>query len=83
MNGANIKDYVTLFLEDAVFLENDTLFTWSIPVTYYSNQRSRVCSVSVISANIITNMAFTNKTIILDYVNGGFNTIHHLIEEVL
>jgi hypothetical protein len=72
MNGANIKDYVTLFLNDAVVSANATLFTWSIPATYYSNQRSRVCSVSVVSANIITDVEF--KTIILDYVNGGFNT---------
>jgi hypothetical protein len=72
MNGANIKDYVTLFLNDAVVSANATLFTWSIPATYYSNQRSRVCSVSVVSANIITDVEL--KTIILDYVNGGFNT---------
>ena len=72
MNVANIKDYVTLFFDDSLTVFNSTLFTWSIPVSYYSNQRSRVCSVSIVSANISTDVEF--KTIILDYVNGGFNT---------
>jgi hypothetical protein len=72
MNVANIKDYVTLFFDESLTVFNSTLFTWSIPVSYYSNQRSRVCSVSIVSANISTDVEF--KTIILDYVNGGFNT---------
>jgi hypothetical protein len=73
MNGANIKDYVTLFFEDSGAVAGDKIFTWSIPVSYYSNQRSRVCSVSIVSANISTRGQY-KTAISIDYVNGGFNS---------
>ena len=73
MNVANIKDYVTLFFDESLTVFNSTLFTWSIPASYYSNQRSRVCSVSIVSANISTRGQY-KTAISIDYVNGGFNT---------
>ena len=72
MNVANIKDYVTLFFDESLTVFNSTLFTWSIPASYYSNQRSRVCSVSIVDATITTDTLF--KSILIDYINGGFNS---------
>lgn len=78
-NTANIKDYVTLFLTEAdekpAVLQNGNFeagaFTWRIPTTYYTNQRSTVCTVSIVNANLTS--GDTHTSVLINYLNGGVN----------
>ncbi len=64
----DIKDYIVLRQTEAVSstlnATNNTL-TWNIPSTYYSNQRSNVCSVKLIDAYGTANNIRDNKLSIL------------------
>lgn len=71
-NTLNIKDYVTLFIHEADENPSNGIYTWRIPSTYYTNQRSTVCTVSVVSANLTP--AQTHNSVLIDYANGGVNS---------
>ena len=72
-NKLNIKDYVTLFLSEADNTANG-VYTWRIPSTYYTNQRSTVCTVSIVSANLTPSSV--HNSVLIDYANGGVNSYH-------
>lgn len=72
-NTLNIKDYVTLFLSEADNPSNG-VYTWRIPQTYYTNQRSTICTVSVVAANLTP--ASLHNSVLIDYANGGVNSLH-------
>lgn len=71
-NTANIKDYVTLFLNEADENPVDGVYRWLIPTTYYTNQRSTVCTVSIVAANLTP--VQTHNSVLVDYANGGVNS---------
>lgn len=69
-NTMTIKDYVTLFLNEGTLISTG-IYEWQIPSTYYTDQRSTVCTVSVVGANIASSGTHTN--ILIEYSNGGNN----------
>lgn len=69
-NTLSIKDYLNLFLGDANVLSAG-IYEWDIPSTYYTNQRSTVCTVSVCGANLKSAGPHTN--LMIEYSNGGRN----------
>jgi hypothetical protein len=71
-NTLNIKDYVTLFLSEADEKPANGIYTWRIPQTYYSNQRSTVCTVSIVAANLTPTSL--HNSVLVDYANGGINS---------
>jgi len=68
----DIKDYVTLFLEEADVNALDGKYVWNIPSGYYTNQRSQVCTVSIVAGSI-TPVSIA-AGLLVDYGNGGLNT---------
>lgn len=70
-NKLSIKDYVTLLLTDADENPEDGVYTWNIPTTYYTNQRSNVCTVSIVGCNLQT--VASQATLVINYVNGASN----------
>jgi hypothetical protein len=67
-NSADIKDYVTLFTSTGVpdDAANPSHYTWNIPQSYYSNQRSSICSVSCVGANITTKNSYNSVIVVWD-----------------
>jgi len=71
-NTANIKDYVTLILSEADENPSNGIYRWLIPTTYYTNQRSKVCTVRIVNANLTPTSL--HNSILIDYANGGLNS---------
>ena len=70
-NKLEIKDYITLFLREADENPAHGVYSWRIPQTYYTNQRSNVCTVSVAGGNLTP--ATTHNSVLIDYANGARN----------
>jgi len=70
-NGMSIKDYVSLFIGDATNISTG-VYEWDIPATYYTNQRSTVCTVSVVGSSLYASGPHTN--LMIEYRNGARNT---------
>jgi len=68
----DIKDYITLFLNEADVNALDGKYVWNIPSGYYTNQRSQVCTVSIVAGSVTP----VNMTVgcLIDYGNGGINS---------
>lgn len=68
----DIKDYVTLFLNEADVNAFDGRYTWNIPSGYYTNQRSQICTVSIVAGSITPFKSSIG--LFVDYGNGGINS---------
>ena len=72
--GYRVDDYVTLNARDRESVSGNVL-TWVIPQTYYSNRRSQVCTVEVVSGAVSDNIINgTVDMVIVSYENGGQNS---------
>ncbi len=72
--GYRVDDYVTLNARDRESVSNNVL-TWVIPQTYYSNRRSQVCTVEVVTGVVADNITNGNvDMVIISYENGGQNS---------
>tara|TARA_R110000796_G_scaffold1090_1_gene4201 strand:- start:6 stop:509 length:504 start_codon:yes stop_codon:yes gene_type:complete len=82
-NSADIKDYVTLFTSTGVpdDASNPAHYTWNIPQSYYSNQRSSTCSVSCVGANLTTKGI--HPSVIVTWEGGTTNSYEQDQREVL
>lgn len=67
--GYKVDDYVSLYLIDAT--RNGDFYTWQIPLSYYTNRRSRVATVKCVGGTI--EPSATVHGIVINYVNGGQN----------
>lgn len=68
---SGIKDYITLFLSEADVTTGGR-YTWNVPIAYYTNQRSTVCTVSIVGGSVHT--TYTERGMLVDYKNGGLNS---------
>ena len=72
--GYRVDDYVTLNARDRESVSNNVL-TWVIPQTYYSNRRSQVCTVEVVSGVVAENIINGDVDIVvISYENGCQNS---------
>lgn len=72
--GYRVDDYVTLNARDRESVSGNVL-TWVIPQTYYSNRRSQVCTVEVVSGGVADNIINGPVDIVvISYENGGQNS---------
>jgi hypothetical protein len=72
--GYRVDDYVTLNARDRESVSGNVL-TWVIPQTYYSNRRSQVCTVEVVSGCVADNIINGDvDMVIISYENGGQNS---------
>jgi hypothetical protein len=73
-NSYSVDDYITLNSRDRQSISGNVL-TWQIPQTYYSNRRSNVCTVEVVtgvvSDNIINGAV---DAVVISYENGAQNS---------
>ena len=71
-SALKVCDYVTLHSGDIATTVTNGVYTWNIPQSYYTNQRSQVCTVECTKgvAEIDSN---TLKGSIYTYENNGYN----------
>ena len=70
-SGLKVCDYVTLHSNDKSSL-TEGVYTWNIPQSYYTNQRSQVCTVACArGVAVIENSSM--KGSIYTYENNGYN----------
>ena len=76
-NKYNIKDYVTLFISEADNTPSNVgsggtnpggVYTWKIPQSFFSNQRSNVCTVGIMTGSI--SGVYTSHGVVVDYRSG-------------
>ena len=72
-NSYSVEDYVTLNARDKQSILGNVI-TWAIPQTYYSNRRSKVCTVECVAGFLADNQTAGNDGIVISYVNGGQNS---------
>lgn len=70
MNAFKVEDYITLFINDSI--RNDDFYTWNIPLSYYTNRRGDVCTVSCMGGTIEPTASGIHG-IVINYVNGAQN----------
>ena len=73
--GYAVDDYVHLYIKDAT--KTDDFYTWHIPGSYYTNRRSRVCTVECVGGTIQPTVAYPSDGfghgLVINYCNGGQN----------
>ena len=73
MSSLKVCDYVTIHAEGTLTTDNpNQIYEFDIPNTYYSNQRSQVCTVEITSGMVKSSVG-TVKDVIIHYLNGGVN----------
>tara|TARA_R110002153_G_scaffold94328_3_gene227551 strand:- start:465 stop:1007 length:543 start_codon:yes stop_codon:yes gene_type:complete len=73
-NSYSVDDYITLNARDRQSV-NGNVLTWAIPQTYYTNRRSQVCTVEVVSGCVAENSVNGSvDMVIISYENGAQNS---------
>jgi len=73
-NSYSVDDYITLNSRDRQSVSGNVL-TWQIPQTYYSNRRSNVCTVEVVTGVISDNIVNGPvDAVVISYENGAQNS---------
>jgi len=84
MSSLKVCDYVTIHAKGiptvqpaetgavAITPNPNQIYEFDIPNTYYSNQRSQVCTVEITSG-VVKSSVGTVKDVIIHYLNGGVN----------
>lgn len=75
-----ISDYITLTVRDSTADVSAGVRSWAIPDNWYSNQRSKVCTVTLVFGNAVMAAADTefgeeDRGINLCYLNGAQNSM--------
>jgi len=71
MSSLKVCDYVTVYAQGNS-RDADGVYHFDIPNTYYTNQRSQVCTVEVTNG-MVYSVTTETKACILQYMNGGIN----------
>ena len=73
-NSYSVDDYITLNAKDRESVSGNVL-TWAIPQTHYTNRRSQVCTVEVVSGCVADNIINgAVDMVIISYENGAQNS---------
>ena len=77
MSSLKVCDYVTIHAKGTLTTANpQQIYEFDIPNTYYSNQRSQVCTVEVSNGIVLTTQGSATtliKSVAVVYLNGGVN----------
>ena len=72
-SALKVCDYVTLHSGDIATTVTNGVYTWNIPQSYYTNQRSQVCTVECTKGVATIPDATDRKATIFAYENNGYN----------